>query len=86
MGESIVGELFDGDLGTDSPNPVNHYQLQKVGLGSYNSLVHQLGYAYSWAQKICGLDFLLLQVCCFFYIFINSLCCLCVTNFLNRGK
>lgn len=58
QGESIVGELIEGDSGTESPNPANHYQLRKVGLVSYASVVHKLGYAYSWAQKVCGLDFL----------------------------
>lgn len=57
-GESILNELVEGDFGTVSPNPSNHYLLQKVGLGSYQSLVPKLGYAYGWAQKTCGLDFL----------------------------
>lgn len=62
QGDSIVGELVEGDSGTDSPNPVNHYQLRKVGLNSYASVVHKLGYAYSWAQKVCGLDYLITDV------------------------
>lgn len=62
QGESMVGELLEGDFGTDSPNPGNNYQLQKVGLGSYASLVHKLGYAYSWAQRVCGINFLATQV------------------------
>lgn len=62
QGDSIIGELSDGDSGTESPNPINHYQLRKVGMTSYSSVVHKLGYAYSWAQKVCGLDFLLPDV------------------------
>lgn len=57
-GESILNELVEGDFGTTSPNPSNHFLLQKLGMGSYHSLVHKLGYAYGWAQKTCGLDFL----------------------------
>lgn len=62
QGDSIVGELTDGDNGIESPNPNNHYQLRKVGVSSYASVVHRLGYAYSWAQKVCGLDFLITEV------------------------
>lgn len=58
QGDSIIGELTEDDTGMESPNPANHYQLRKVGLNSYASVVHRLGYAYVWAQKICGLDFL----------------------------
>lgn len=57
-GESILNELTEKDYGTSSPNPSNQYDLQKVGLGSFESLVPKLGYAYIWAQKICGLDYL----------------------------
>lgn len=57
-GESILNELIKDDLGTSSPNPSNQFQLQKVGLGSYHNLVTKFGYAYIWAQKICGLEFL----------------------------
>lgn len=57
-GDSILNELLEEDFGTSSPNPSNHYQLQKLGLGSFHNLVAKLGYAYSWAQRICGLDFL----------------------------
>nr|XP_022916445.1 THO complex subunit 5 homolog A [Onthophagus taurus]XP_022916446.1 THO complex subunit 5 homolog A [Onthophagus taurus] len=58
MGESILNELFENDIGTESPNTSNSYQLQRVGLGSYAGLVPKLGYVYEWAQKICGYDFL----------------------------
>ncbi|KAF2897412.1 hypothetical protein ILUMI_08766 [Ignelater luminosus] len=60
-GESMLGELFEGDFGIDSPNPSNPYQLKKIDVNSYNSLVSKLGYAYSWAQRVCGLDFLIQQ-------------------------
>ncbi|KAB0793873.1 hypothetical protein PPYR_13493 [Photinus pyralis] len=60
-GENILKELFTGDFGLDSPNPLNQYQLKKIGLNSYQSLVPTLGYVYSWAQKVCGLEFLMSQ-------------------------
>lgn len=60
-GENVLNELFERDYGTVSPNLSNHFQFAKVRLGSYQSLLPKLGYAYSWAQKICGLDFLDLQ-------------------------
>lgn len=58
FGENILNELIEGDFGIVSPNLSNHFSLQKVGFGSYQSLVPKLGYAYTWAQKVCGLDFL----------------------------
>ncbi|KAK9719899.1 Fms-interacting protein/Thoc5 [Popillia japonica] len=61
MGESILNELLDGDFGVESPNPSNSYQLQRVGFTSFAALVPKLGYAYSWAQKICGYDFLAIE-------------------------
>lgn len=75
QGDSIAGELTEGDSGTESPNPANHYQLRKVGLTSYASIVHKLGYAYSWAQKVCGLDFLITDVSfsCSFSLFVVSI-------------
>lgn len=62
MGENMISELIKDDLGTESPNPSNHYQLQKVGFTSYKAILPKLGYAYGWAQKMCGLDFLNVQV------------------------
>lgn len=57
-GENILNELLKQDFGTTSPNPSNQFQLQKVGLGTFHSLVSKVGYAYIWAQRICGLEFL----------------------------
>ena len=34
----------------------NHYQLQHVGLDSFD--ISQLGLPYIWAQRIAGLDFM----------------------------
>ncbi|XP_018332328.1 THO complex subunit 5 homolog B [Agrilus planipennis] len=57
-GNNLLGELFEEDKGTNSPNSGNTYQLKKVGVDSYSSLVTELGNAYQWAQRICGMDFL----------------------------
>lgn len=58
LGENVLSELFDDDSGTDSPNPSSHYQLRKVGIDSFRRLVGNVGFAYSWAQRLCGLDFI----------------------------
>lgn len=49
---------MEGDFGLESPNPCTSYQLKRVGLGSFQSLVPELGYVYGWAQKVCGIDYL----------------------------
>ncbi|KAE8748894.1 hypothetical protein FOCC_FOCC004299 [Frankliniella occidentalis] len=56
--EKILCSLYPGDLGLESPNFANHYQLQNVGLGQFSELIPQLGTPYLWAQKIAGLDFI----------------------------
>lgn len=38
------------------------YQLQKCGINNYQSLIAQIGFAYHWAQRVCGMDFLTKQV------------------------
>ncbi|XP_023020808.2 THO complex subunit 5 [Leptinotarsa decemlineata] len=63
-GENILSELVKGDLGLDSPNPISKFQIKKVGVTSFQSLVPQIGYAYHWAQRVCGMDFLTKQVNC----------------------
>ncbi|XP_030751989.1 THO complex subunit 5 homolog isoform X2 [Sitophilus oryzae] len=57
-GHNILSELLDNDTGMESPNPSTAYQLKKLGLGSFQTLVPDIGYAYGWAQSICGIDFL----------------------------
>lgn len=56
--ESILVELVQNDFGFESPNPCTPYQLKKVGLGSLKSLIPDIGYVYSWSQKVCGIDYL----------------------------
>ncbi|KAG7208914.1 hypothetical protein KM043_015094 [Ampulex compressa] len=55
MSESILRELYPRDLGLESPNPANHYQLQRHNLGNFASL--GLGIPYKWAQRMTGLHF-----------------------------
>lgn len=57
-GHNILSELLENDTGLESPNPSTGYQLRKIGLGSYETLIPSIGYAYGWAQGICGIDFL----------------------------
>ncbi|CAG9864329.1 unnamed protein product [Phyllotreta striolata] len=57
-GENLLSELIEGDTGLESPNPITKFQIKKVGFASFRSLVPQIGYAYNWAQKVCGMDFL----------------------------
>lgn len=60
--ENLLRELFPDDLGEESPNPTNHYQLRQLELGNFSSLLNVLGYPYLWVQRICGLDFIPSQV------------------------
>ncbi|XP_060521770.1 THO complex subunit 5 homolog [Cylas formicarius] len=58
-GGNILSELLDDDdKGLESPNPSTTYQLQKNGMGSFQSLISDIGYPFRWAQRICGIDFL----------------------------
>lgn len=55
VSESVLRELYPGDLGLESPNPANQYQLSRHNLGPFSSL--GLGIPYRWAQKMAGLHF-----------------------------
>ena len=55
---NILTALFPYDLGLDSPNVANHYQLQSVGLEDFATYILELGIPYIWAQRIAGLDFM----------------------------
>ncbi|PNF43385.1 THO complex subunit 5-like protein [Cryptotermes secundus] len=55
---NILTALFPHDLGLDSPNVANHYQLQSVGLEDFASYIPELGIPYIWAQRVAGLDFM----------------------------
>ncbi|XP_071946248.1 THO complex subunit 5 homolog [Antedon mediterranea] len=55
---TLLKGLFPGDHGTESPNPANYYQLNKLGLNSLSSFISVIGHPYRWVQHLCGLDFL----------------------------
>lgn len=56
---SILSHLYPEDCGTRSPNPVNEYQLSRVGLSEpLSTLLSDNCHPYRWAQKLAGLDFL----------------------------
>ncbi|EZA50540.1 hypothetical protein DMN91_009816 [Ooceraea biroi] len=55
VSESVLRELYPGDLGLQSPNPANQYQLSRHNLGTFSSL--GLGIPYRWAQRMAGLRF-----------------------------
>ncbi|KAG5345684.1 THO5B protein, partial [Acromyrmex heyeri] len=55
VSESVLRELYPRDLGLESPNPANQYQLSRHNLGSFSSL--GLGIPYRWAQRMAGLHF-----------------------------
>ncbi|XP_043470764.1 THO complex subunit 5 homolog [Leptopilina heterotoma] len=55
ISESILRELYSKDTGLESPNPANHYQLERHRLGAFHSL--GLGYPYKWAQRMAGIYF-----------------------------
>ncbi|XP_053989221.1 THO complex subunit 5 homolog [Hylaeus anthracinus] len=56
VSESILRELYPRDLGMESPNPANHYQLSRHNLGQFSSL--GLGIPYKWAQRMAGIHFI----------------------------
>ena len=55
VSESVLRELYPGDVGLESPNPANIYQLARQKLGTFSSL--GLGMPYKWAQRMAGLHF-----------------------------
>lgn len=55
---TILDNLFGSDNGLCSPNPANHFQLKKNGLGEFSSVVSETGKAHRWAQRLSGLEFL----------------------------
>uniref|UniRef100_A0AAR5Q0U7 THO complex subunit 5 homolog n=1 Tax=Dendroctonus ponderosae TaxID=77166 RepID=A0AAR5Q0U7_DENPD len=57
-GHNILSELVENDTGMESPNPSTGYLLKKMNLGLFQILVPDIGYAYGWAQSVCGINFL----------------------------
>ncbi|KAK1123300.1 hypothetical protein K0M31_008920 [Melipona bicolor] len=56
ISKSILRELYPRDLGLESPNPANYYQLNRYNLGQFSSL--GLGIPYKWVQRMAGLHFI----------------------------
>ncbi|KAG1657739.1 THO complex subunit 5 [Nymphon striatum] len=54
---SVLNCVFPLDTGNETPNPTNHFQLEKVGMGKFSDYIAELGFPYRWAQRICGLNF-----------------------------
>ncbi|KAF6204109.1 hypothetical protein GE061_002449 [Apolygus lucorum] len=52
---NVLSQLFPGDAGTTNPNVSNYYQLNEVGLESFDT--QKFGFPYVWVQKLGGLDF-----------------------------
>ena len=78
VSESVLRELYPGDVGIESPNPANSYQMSRYKLGSLPSL--GLGLPYRWAQRMAGLHFIPTdpkkQKVKLFIVFFNALCTL----------
>lgn len=54
--ESVLRELYPGDIAAESPNPANIYQISQCKMQPFTSL--SLGLPYKWAQKLGGLNFI----------------------------
>ncbi|XP_050302709.1 THO complex subunit 5 homolog isoform X2 [Anthonomus grandis grandis] len=63
-GHNILSELFEGDTGLESPNPSTGYLLRKMGITSFQTLVPDVGYAYRWAQSVCGINYVSVKKYC----------------------
>lgn len=56
--KTILNSLYPGDNGTESPNPANTFQLQRIGIDSWSTFTDTVGSPYLWCQWLSGLDFL----------------------------
>lgn len=50
--------LASDDTGLRSPNPAVEYLLKRHDIESFESLIPHIGYAYDWAQRMAGIEFL----------------------------
>jgi len=55
--DSFLSCLFPDDDGVDTPNPANRFALAAVDMGEFSGYVAEIGRAYLWAQRLCGLQF-----------------------------
>lgn len=56
--QTVLNSLYPGDDGTNSPNPANTFQLQRIGIESLDAYLETIGIPYLWCQWLSGLDFL----------------------------
>ncbi|XP_075264045.1 THO complex subunit 5 homolog A-like [Convolutriloba macropyga] len=54
---TVLTNLFPKDDGADTPNPSNYYMFEKYNITSFSKFTRQIGFAYHWVQRICGVDF-----------------------------
>ncbi|CAH2096107.1 unnamed protein product [Euphydryas editha] len=58
-GDCILKELYIGDTGDDSPHPATAYLLNAAGISEeFRHFIPEVGKPYIWAQRMCGLDFM----------------------------
>ncbi|KAG9354561.1 hypothetical protein JZ751_001274 [Albula glossodonta] len=55
--ETLLNCLYANDQGTETPNPANRYQFDKVGITTFADYVTELGHPYIWVQNLGGLQF-----------------------------
>ncbi|XP_061117754.1 THO complex subunit 5 homolog isoform X2 [Conger conger] len=55
--EMLLNCLYANDQGTETPNPANRYQFDKVGITTFGDYVTELGHPYIWVQNLGGLLF-----------------------------
>lgn len=56
--DALLQDLLSADMGKESPNPANKYQLEKLAMGPMSSHVASVGYPFYWVQWICGMNYL----------------------------
>lgn len=61
-GDCILNELYIGDTGNDSPHPATAYLLNAAGISEeFRHFIPEVGKPYIWAQRMCGLDFMVVE-------------------------
>ncbi|XP_048853765.1 THO complex subunit 5 homolog isoform X2 [Brienomyrus brachyistius] len=55
--ETLLSCLYANDKGSETPNPANRYQFDKVGIATFGDYVSELGHPYIWVQNLGGLQF-----------------------------
>ncbi|GBP85219.1 THO complex subunit 5 homolog [Eumeta japonica] len=59
-GHNILYALYPGDSGNDSPHPATSFLLNMHGIQEeFQQFIPEIGRPYVWAQRMCGLDFMI---------------------------